>query len=130
MGSSSRLGLERQLNDLLNLFITDLARSAGTRFIPEGIHPALTEPATPIADSGVSGSQGRGHRAVLLAIATLKNNACAKNQSPVPSLFDDLFEFLPLRLRNNQWMFLGTAACFLCWHADMIQAPPIYLSYF
>src|ERR1700735_1485603 len=51
MGGGFGPGLERQLNDLLDLFITDLARGAGAGFIPKGIDSALTEPPPPIADS-------------------------------------------------------------------------------
>src|SRR5260370_29279718 len=130
MGGRFRLGLERQLDDLLDLFITDLARGAGTRFIPKGIHPALTEPPPPIADRGVGGSQGGGHRTVLLAGGTPENNARPKDQGPMPSLFNDQFQFLPLRPRDHPWMFLGPAAGFFVCHADMVPARPIYTSYF
>jgi len=114
------LGLERQLDDLVDFFIADLARSSRTGFIPKGIYSALTEPPPPIADRSVGGSQGGGHRSILLAGGTLENNARPKDQGPMPSLFNDLFQFLPLRLRDHQWMFLGATAGFFCCHTDII----------
>lgn len=87
------LGLECQLDDLVDFFIADLARSSWTGFIPKGIYSALTEPPPPIANSSVGGSQGGGHRRILLAGGTLENNARPKDQGSMPSLFNDPFQF-------------------------------------
>ena len=130
MGGRVRFGLERQLDDLLHLLITDLARGAGTRFIPKGIYSALTESPPPIADSSVGGSQSPGHRRIVLTSGTLENNARPEDQSPMPPLFNYLFQFLPLRLRDDKWMFLGAAAGFFCCHAGIIPAPILYTSDF